>query len=956
LDVVLSPSNATTAGQKSDPLTNTSTEGNVVASRRITQPHANTPSNDNIDTPSLSPPSNVIASKGSLSFEQVVQPVQAKLIESDIEQRLVSFLPFDVQVQDRSFINQRDSPIQAIQDETVYQANEQLAACLQELNERMMENNGLASRNNDLASGIMDLVIKNNELASEKSHMMSENNALMTQMIELQEAFNVKQDEMKNLQIQALDRLALLQNSVKALLTQTYELHEYPIPRLFIVLPQDSASWNPLKLLSNKLRLYFLCECGEHTKSVNSKIPHHIHLAKHEGYDIARPNEFFQKYGPYVLTILKMLKFGISVAGVAVPAVSLLVRDDALSKATSSLKMLIGNLQTGMDQSIDYIEKVSLDEGNVVDGPLVQLGNGEALEGSDVRQLETFLKAKDENRVLGNLYRTVTVEGCIKWVCIDHYRENYHEKEAKAFRYALEALQGRFDENIGRVEVKLLSRVQAEQFYLALEKAKSVYELKVELEWDTTQSDFKKLRNTLPKTNVGVLELYLKQQDVPSRGILNRGQRYDPILDMMRHPSIQSFTIRGPCDFTKRSSLLPRDYDFSNLRHLNISLDQLKEDTAGVKCLIEKSFNLSSFVLGSSTGDTPISLGGTVGELMYAPTLRRLDIPLYQLKDDIPGLMCLVANATQLSSLALRTDALGGDNGYALQAYNAISEHRTYPIHFEEWDFCVPQPPKASSASSSTLSMADYRYLEHLLKLYSEATKEVELDSRGLVLNGDKLDELVVFVLAKATECELRGFGLRRADRLGDQFIHNIARVVAQSKLHSIVLHTNGDEGRVRILESIQWKHVQDAVIYVEPGTFETRVMKALVDGVKNVSGKVRMERFELWSERDDPIIVTVRQGDDFLQDFLASTSLRVLALGVDMTLEQVLSVVRSTDVSRLENMFLWTRGLDSVKVDTLLDSLQHAAKLEDLTLRGAHITVEQKERMKTKGITLSTN
>jgi len=64
-------------------------------------------------------------------------------------------------------------------------------------------------------------------------------------------------------------------------------------------------------------RLYFLCECGEHTKATKSNTPHCIHLAKHEGYDIERPSAFFQQYGSYVLTILRMLKYGIAVAGVA---------------------------------------------------------------------------------------------------------------------------------------------------------------------------------------------------------------------------------------------------------------------------------------------------------------------------------------------------------------------------------------------------------------------------------------------------------------------------------------------------------------------------------------------------------------------------------------------------------------------------------------------------------------
>ncbi|KAG0376463.1 hypothetical protein BGX24_007725 [Mortierella sp. AD032] len=80
----------------------------------------------------------------------------------------------------------------------------------------------------------------------------------------------------------------------------TYELHEYPIPRLFIILPKDISEGKPAGLPNNHFQLYFLCECGEHTKMLygdNTNIPHLIHIAKHEGYDLQRPTEFFQKYG-----------------------------------------------------------------------------------------------------------------------------------------------------------------------------------------------------------------------------------------------------------------------------------------------------------------------------------------------------------------------------------------------------------------------------------------------------------------------------------------------------------------------------------------------------------------------------------------------------------------------------------------------------------------------------------
>jgi len=57
------------------------------------------------------------------------------------------------------------------------------------------------------------------------------------------------------------------------------------------------------------------------------------------------------------------------------------------------------------------------------------------------------------------------------------------------------------------------------------------------------------------------------------------------------------------------------------------------------------------------------------------------------------------------------------------------------------------------------------------------------------------------------------------------------------------------DEGRVRILESIQWKHPRELTISLKPGTVKTTAMRTLVDGVKSMSGKVDLEDFWFLSE-----------------------------------------------------------------------------------------------------------
>ncbi|KAF9979997.1 hypothetical protein BGZ65_005701, partial [Modicella reniformis] len=71
-----------------------------------------------------------------------------------------------------------------------------------------------------------ELLKKQNELQQlqEKQQHTSQ------ELLRKQEELLTKQKEMKQMQQRALDRLVNLQTSVQAVLTQTYELHEYPIP------------------------------------------------------------------------------------------------------------------------------------------------------------------------------------------------------------------------------------------------------------------------------------------------------------------------------------------------------------------------------------------------------------------------------------------------------------------------------------------------------------------------------------------------------------------------------------------------------------------------------------------------------------------------------------------------------------------------------------------------------
>ncbi|KAF9932720.1 hypothetical protein BGZ67_004596 [Mortierella alpina] len=348
------------------------------------------------------------------------QVIAKKAQTFDIEQRFMSILTPDVQETARASPNICETFAQAIKDRQEADSPVELSQQLHLLQSSLDKNAELTAQ---------ELSAKQEELSAKQE-----------EAIRLEKKVLDNQEERKQLQVKALEQLA------------------YP------------SGWDILEPFTDKYRLYFLCECGDHTKKAgsNSNIPHKVHFAKHEGYEITRPTEFFQHYGPYVLTILKMLKFGVSVASVAVPAVTHLINADALDHVGKGLQHLKDCIEPGMDQVICKIEKNSVDEGEAVESFTDQMENKEALEGADLRKLETFLKDKDENKVLGNVYRTVTVEGHVKWVCMDHYRENYSQMAVEAFRPTMDSLGGSFDENIGLVQVKLQSSRSANQLYLTL--------------------------------------------------------------------------------------------------------------------------------------------------------------------------------------------------------------------------------------------------------------------------------------------------------------------------------------------------------------------------------------------------------------------------------------------------------------------------------------------------------
>ncbi|KAG0344422.1 hypothetical protein BG004_004497 [Podila humilis] len=504
-----------------------------------------------------------------------------------------------------------------------------------------------------------DIPVNQREFNAKMGHMYK----LLNGMMKLQEASDAKQrdiirlnEEMKQMQQRALEQLSVIQSRVQAVLTQNYELHEYQIPRLFIVLPQYPSGWNILDPFTEKYRLYFLCECGEHTKAAGTKnnIPHKIHLAKHAGYEITQPTEFFKHA---------------SVASVAVPAIAHLINADALDHAAKGLQHLNDCVEPGMDQVITKIEKDSVDDGESIENFDDHMEKKEASEGADLRKLVTFLKDKDGNKVLGNLYRTVTGQGHVKWVCMDHYRENYNKTAADGFRRTVESLGGTFDENSGLVQVTLGSSVSANLLYLALEKARFVHELDIIFKWDCSKADLLALEEVLNKSAVSVLYIDLRQFR-PSRSskLSSIPARYEALYRITNPPNLKSVHIVLPKDLVKLSNFTPK-----RPSHLDkLSFEMVVASTIRVHAGIDEHDSTvtslyrwdKSIVFYSGTG----ALSALLSEsLKVKSTLTNLDLKNAMIDDNgIQALSeALKTNAT-LMSLELEFNLIGSNGAQAL--------------------------------------------------------------------------------------------------------------------------------------------------------------------------------------------------------------------------------------------------------------------------------------------------
>ncbi|KFH63799.1 hypothetical protein MVEG_10492 [Podila verticillata NRRL 6337] len=246
---------------------------------------------------------------------------------------------------------------------------------------------------------------------------------------------------------------------------------------------------------THQFRLHFLCDNSNRYATPENQ-PRHVHLSNHPGYKLKQPEEFFQKYGDYILRVLQMVKHGYTDNHYDIPPLDTL---KILWNCDSNIigSRLAMDIEPLVDRAISYFQELSPPKWQEMLG----------LTRDQSAAIKTYLDVQDGDSAESNLYRY-----------IDKERRAYRKCEAHAYQYlssqSLELLRefvnchgGHVDMQQARIRVELESMSEADQFQMYLCSAKHVFDISIKLCWEATRSVVRKLCLDIANTGTGILEL-----------------------------------------------------------------------------------------------------------------------------------------------------------------------------------------------------------------------------------------------------------------------------------------------------------------------------------------------------------------------------------------------------------------------------------------------------------------
>ncbi|KAF9381802.1 hypothetical protein CPB97_007571, partial [Podila verticillata] len=268
---------------------------------------------------------------------------------------------------------------------------------------------------------------------------------------------------------------------------------DYATSKLFIVLPSDLKSWDDADSSTHLFRLYFLCD-NRMDVVARSGLQQHVHLSNHPGYNLLQPQEFFCKYGDYVLRLLELVKHGYSDNAYDIPSDTSAILWKFSHTSSTLNRRTITSL---VEKAIAHIQALSPPKWIMEPG----------LTRNQSAAIKDFLEVQGPDNTEGNLHRYIDSGQHVSWRCQMHKEQHFGWRHLKNLRTYIDGRRGRVDMQQGILQVQLKSFSETDQFHQHLSDIRHLFNLSIKLNWNTTRSEMEKLCQSVAQRKTVALEI-----------------------------------------------------------------------------------------------------------------------------------------------------------------------------------------------------------------------------------------------------------------------------------------------------------------------------------------------------------------------------------------------------------------------------------------------------------------
>ncbi|KAF9139913.1 hypothetical protein BGX30_007328 [Mortierella sp. GBA39] len=355
--------------------------------------------------------------------------------------------------------------------------------------------------------------------------------------------------------------------------------------------------------LLDQFRLYYLCECGEHSRrpannnygtSNDKTLSHDIHLVEHEGYRIVDLPAFLEKYGVYTLAMLQMVKFGVSAGGMVVPR---LLQFRAIQEGGHEQEE---SFEERVDFAIIHMQRVQQEQQQRQDfdsaramtfslTPVAPTSSSDDSHRTDVAswlqwemfdELGSFLEDHDyddadnnSSSTPGDLYKATSAkEGHVRWMCSTHYNELYPEVTRRSVLEAIQDNNGTFNERRGTAKVRIANAARGADFCWALSSSPFLQQIYIFLDWIATAADLKELVFAIQQSNLQQVELSVQTDS--SATLQSQPTRFFLPVQLKNREGLAVSVRKWPN--TSNATMLSLSHDLLNRREFPMLSELLK--------------------------------------------------------------------------------------------------------------------------------------------------------------------------------------------------------------------------------------------------------------------------------------------------------------------------------------------------------------------------------------------